>query len=159
MPICEPGKREARTGRIPPTRATAVVFCCLSFSFVATGQAIQTACKDMRYESRNQIGYGPLRVRAVRGAATDAQRTPIPKSCIGVFREEDHKLIAATETDDRGRFDLKGVPDGDYRLVAKYDGFSIANAQLRIGRAGSKKTLAVQMRPAGIDTGSFVELK
>lgn len=47
----------------------------------------------------------------------------IPKACVGVFTEIDHKLIAATETDNKGHFELKDIPTGDYRLVAKYEGF------------------------------------
>ena len=79
--------------------------------------------------------------------------------CIGIFTETDHKLIAATETDDNGHFELKGVPGGEYRLVAKYKSFCPANAEVRIERRSrSKKLLTVQMRLAGLDTCSFVEL-
>jgi len=135
------------------------VFCCLAFAFGALGQESATVCMDLSYQNRNQTDYGPLRVAALRGSATDSQGVAIPKTCVGVFTETDHKLIAATETDDNGRFELKGIPDGDYRLVAKYDGFSPANAKLRVEHSRSKKLLAVQMRPAGLDTTSFVELK
>lgn len=135
------------------------VFCCLAFAFGAAGQEGTTVCKDLSYQNRNQIDYGPLRVAALRGSARDSQGVAIPKACVGVFTGTGHKLIAATETDDNGRFELKGIPDGDYRLVAKYDGFSPANAKLRVKHSRSKKVLAVQMRPVGLDTTSFVELK
>jgi Carboxypeptidase regulatory-like domain len=140
-------------------RATGVAICCLVFE-LAAGRVTGTACKDLTYENRNQTDYGPLQVTAIRGIATDAEGVTIPKVCVGVFTETGHKLIATTETDESGHFELKNIAVGDYRLVAKYEGFSPANAKLRIEqRSRSKKPLAVQMRPAGLDTCSFVELK
>ena len=63
-------------------------------------------------------------------------------------------------TDENGRFELKGIPDGNYRLVIKYDAFCPANAKARIDRhASTKKTLIAHMRPGGIDTCSYLELK
>ena len=55
---------------------------------------------------------------------------------------------------------MNDIPDGAYRLIAKYEGFSTANAKLQIEqRSQNKKSLTVQMRPAGLDTRSFIELK
>jgi hypothetical protein len=126
---------------------------------VAAGQDSATVCKDFSYQNRNQTDYGPLRVGTLRGSVKDSQGITIPKVCIGVFTETDHKLIAATTTDDNGRFELKDIPEGTYRLVAKYEGFSPANAKLRVEHSRSKKMVTVQMRLAGLDTTSFVELK
>src|SRR5229473_6005194 len=100
---------------------TGAVFCCFAFALVATAQEIQTACKDLSYENRNQTDYGPLRVTTVRGTTKDAQSIPIPKVCVGVFTEADHKLIAAAQTDESGHFELKGISRGEYRLVARYE--------------------------------------
>jgi hypothetical protein len=137
-----------------------VATCCLAFALAAAGQESGTDCKDLSYQNRNQTDYGPLRVATIRGSTKDAQGVAIPKVCVGVFTEGDHKLIAATQSDGNGDFALKDIPNGDYRLVAKYEGFSPANAKLRVEqRTRSKKPLAVQMRPAGLDSGSFVELK
>lgn len=138
---------------------TCAVSCCLAVAFAAAGQGNKTGCKDLSYQNRNQTDYGPLRVAAIQGSAKDPQGVTMPRACIGVFTEIDHKLIAATETDDNGHFAFKDIPMGNYRLVAKYEGFSAANAKLRIERSRNKKALVVQMRPAGLDTGSFVELK
>lgn len=139
---------------------TGAGICCLALGLAVLGPATEITCKNLTYESRNQTDYGPLRVASIRGIAQDPQGVPIPKACIGAFTETDHKLIAVTQTDDSGKFELKGIPDGEYRLVAKYEGFCPANAKLRIGRrAKSKKPLTVQMRFAGLDTCSYVELK
>jgi Carboxypeptidase regulatory-like domain len=139
--------------------ALGAAICCLGLALTAASQEKIPACKDLSYASRNQTDYGPLRVAAVRGIAKDSQGVAIPKACVGVFTETDHKLVASTQTDDNGNFELKDIPAGDYRLVAKYGGFSPANAKLRVERSRGKKTLAVQMRPAGLDTSSFVEVK
>jgi hypothetical protein len=99
-------------------------------------------------------------VAAVRGVTKDAQGVAIPKVCVGVFTEADHKLVASTQTDEDGQFELNDIPDGDYRLIAKYEGFSTANAKLRIDqRSQGKKSLTVQMRPTGLDMHSFIELR
>jgi Carboxypeptidase regulatory-like domain len=135
------------------------VFCCLAVALRATGEGSATVCKDFSYQNRNQTDYGPLRVAAPRGSAKDSHGVAIPKACVGVFTETEHRLIAATETDDSGRFEFKDIPNGDYRLVAKYDGFSPANAKLRVEHSRSKKVLAIEMRPAGLDSTSSVELK
>ncbi len=133
--------------------------CCLSLMLPLACQEALPACKDLSYTNRNQTDYGPLRVPAVRGVAQDAQGVAIPRACVGVFTESDHKLIAATETDDSGNFKLKDIKAGEYRLVVTYEGFSPANAKVRIGHSRGTKVLCVQMRPAGLDSGSFVEAK
>jgi hypothetical protein len=59
----------------------------------------------------------------------------IPTACVGVFTEAGHKLIAVAPSRGKG------------------GGLSPANAKLRIEPSRSKKTLVVQLRPAGLDTG------
>jgi hypothetical protein len=134
--------------------------CSVAFVLATAVQAGQTTCADLTYESRNQIDYGPLRVSVISGIAQDAEGGRIPDVCVGVFTEKEHRLVAMAHSDESGRFELKAVPVGKYRLVAKYEGFCPANARLRIGRlARRKKLLTVQVRPTGIDTCSYIELK
>ena len=141
-------------------RGRVLAICCLSFGLLRAAEETGSACKNLSYENRNQTDYGPLHVAAVRGVAKDAQGVVIPKACVGVFTEAGHKLVAATQTDDGGQFELNDIPDGAYRLIAKYEGLSTANAKLRIDqRSQSKKSLTVQMRPTGLDMHSFIELK
>jgi hypothetical protein len=122
------------------------------------GQETNPVCKNMTYENRNQIDYGPLRVGVIKGIAVDSQRVTIPKICVGVFTEAEHKLVATIETNGNGEFELKSLPNGDYRLVAKYPGFCPANARLRVQmRSHSKRKLTVHMKPAGIDICSYVD--
>ena len=133
---------------------------CLAFGLLKAAEEPGTACKNLSYENSNQTDYGPLHVAAVRGVAKDAQGVLIPEACVGVFTEPGHKLVASTQTDDDGQFELNDIPDGAYRLIAKYESLSTANAKLRIEqRSQNKKSLTVQMRPTGLDTHSFIELK
>ena len=116
------------------------------------------SCAEMVYEHRNQVDYGPLQLGTVRGIAQDNQGEKIPKACVGVFTEADHKLVATRETDDKGRFALEKVPKGVYRLVIKYPGFCPANVRIQVsGKRG--KSATVHMRAAGIDTCSYIEAK
>jgi Carboxypeptidase regulatory-like domain len=138
----------------------AIAICCLASGLLIATQNTGAACKSLSYEDRNQTDYGPLQVAKVRGVARDAEGVTIPRACVGLFSELGHKLVATTQTNDRGEFELAGIPDGSYRLVAKYEGFSSANARIRIEKhSQSKKSLTVQMRLLGIDARSFVELR
>src|SRR5580692_10817079 len=97
--------------------ALALVTCS-----VARGQTPN--CKDMVYRNRNQIDYGrPITVAAAKGVAEDRQGVRIPKACVGIFTEPSHKLVAFVEAEGDGRFEVKGLAGGDYRLVVEYDGF------------------------------------
>jgi Carboxypeptidase regulatory-like domain len=141
-------------------RGRVLAICCLAFGLLRAAEETGDVCKNLSYENRNQTDYGPLHVSAVRGVAKDAQGVVIPKACVGVFTEADHKLVATALTNNDGRFELNDIPDGTYRLIAKYEGFSTANAKLRVEqRSQSKKSLTVQMHPTGLDTHSFIELK
>ena len=109
-------------------------------------------------ENRNQVDYGPLQLGDARGSVLDFQGVDIPKACVGIFTDVDHKLVDMSETDDLGRFSVEKVPKGIYRLVVKYPGFCPANARVRI--SGEKgKSAVVHMKAAGIDTCSYVEAK
>jgi hypothetical protein len=141
-----------------PTRTC---ICFFGLALVAIGQEPPEVCKDMTYENRNPTETGPFQVSQIRGIAQDAQRLPID-ACVGIFTEPEHNLIAVAESDGSGRFELTGIPDGNYRLVVKaiYTGFCPANAKLQIDRrTKTKKPLTAQMRSADSPTCSWIESK
>ena len=48
----------------------------------------------VEYENHNQIDYGPLIVQEVKGTIIDPQQVAVPKVCVGIFTEKEHKLVA-----------------------------------------------------------------
>lgn len=118
----------------------------------------QTTCDSpMSYESHNQIDPRPLRLKTIRGVAIDEQGAAIWNVCLGLFAEKDHKLIVSSRAGEDGRFALKDIPPGEYRLVAKSPGFCTANVPLRVGTpsSGSKTELVLHMNVTGIDKCSY----
>ncbi len=112
----------------------------------------------VEYENHNQTDYGPLIVQNVRGVVTDPQEGTIPKMCVGIFTEKDHKLVATAETDANGHFALQSVSPGLYRLVVKADPLCAANVPLRVVKCQKKnKALHVHMKARGLDSCSYGE--
>ena len=110
----------------------------------------------MSYDNRNQIDYGPLKLRSLQGKAVDPDGVPVPGVCVGLFTESDHRLIVATATLANGEFQMKDAPTGYYRLVAECPPFGAANARVRLGRGAA--SVVLKMRPVGVDTTSYVAL-
>jgi hypothetical protein len=130
---------------------------CGASSFAAQEQTTSSPCMA-EYENHNQIDYGPLVVREVRGTVSDPQQTAMPKVCLTVFTEKDHKSVATTETDANGRFSFQSVPPGRYRLIVKADALCTANIPLHVvSRLKRKQVLQVHMKPRGLDTCSYGE--
>jgi hypothetical protein len=113
----------------------------------------------IEYENHNQIDYGPLVVQDVKGTITDQQHNAVPRVCVGVFSEKDHKLVVATESDADGNFSLQTTPPGRYRLVVKADPLCAANAPLHVVKhKREKQVLQVIMKPRGLDSCSYAEV-
>jgi hypothetical protein len=60
-------------------------------------------------------------------------RVPVPGACVGLFMP-DGKILSTTTTNDQGYFKIAPVSPGSYRLVAKFNGFCVANVPLSIVR-------------------------
>src|SRR5437763_7184819 len=111
------------------------------------------------YENHNQVDYGPLVVQNVKGTITDAQHVAVPKLCVGIFTENEHKLVATAESDADGKFSLQSLPLGRYRLVVKADPLCAANVPLQVVKRQKKKqVLHVHMKPRGLDSCSYANL-
>ena len=118
-------------------------------------------CKDMIYSHENQIDSRPIELREVKGKILDSSGTLVPKVCVGIFTEPEHKLLRYAQTDESGTFELDTtrLPEGEYRLVAQLPGFCPGNARIRNRpRSRQKKRLVVHMEVRGIDTCSYVGL-
>ena len=101
-------------------RAGVAAVALLVLPLAARGQGHSSPC-IVQYENHNQVDYGPLVVQDVKGTITDPQQVAVPKACVGIFTEKDHKLVATTKSDADGKFSLQSVPPGQYRLVVKAD--------------------------------------
>jgi hypothetical protein len=127
--------------------------------FAAQQQGNSSSCLA-EYENHNQIDYGPLIVRKIQGAITDPQQAAIPKACVALFTEKEHRLVATTQSDEEGKFSLANIPPGRYRLVTKAEPLCAASVPLRVvNRRNTKKVLHVHMKPHSLDSCSYAELR
>lgn len=55
------------------------------------------------YENHNQIDYGPLIVQEVEGMITDPQQVAVPKVCVGIFTQKEHKVVRHRGNRGRGQ--------------------------------------------------------
>ena len=83
----------------------------------------------------------------------------MPQVCVGLFTAKEHRLLATTETDSHGYFELRDIPRGDYRIIAKVLGFCAANVPVRIDSHRGKRKVLLHIRPEGIDTCSWGDYK
>ena len=133
----------------------AVVFLALTASAC---RAQQRAGKcSPAYQNNNNIDYGPLVFRNLSGYDIDPASARTAGGCIGLFAEEDHRLVAATAADQDGNFSFAAVVPGRYRLVVDFRGYCAANVPLRIvrwPRGGWHRKLVVHMSVGDIDACS-----
>jgi hypothetical protein len=128
-------------------------------------------CKQaIAYENHNQSDPGPLSVDSLTGrviaeAGDDAQEIgPVPGACLGLFTEEEHRLIATATADQEGRFQFGKVSNGEYRLVVLVGRLCTANVPLKVsgerrGKVAGKRQLVIHMMPRGIDRCSYGDFK
>jgi Carboxypeptidase regulatory-like domain len=141
-----------------PTLVRVRCVACLSLILPMVAQSPNAAVEDA-YENHNQIDYGPLKLRAVLGIATDPAGIPTPSALVLLFSEPDHHLLSKTTTNADGRFSLGKVKHGLYRLVVKEYGFCSANVPIVVKAGADGKQLAVHMKVGGVDTCSYGDLK
>lgn len=151
-------------------RAMIFFAAALSLSVAAGAQSSSDPCPaSPAYENHNMVDYGPLKVRIVEGKSIihsedkAAPERAISGACLSLFTEKEHTLVASTVADSEGRFQLAPVTPGRYRLLARSNGFCVANIPVLImGSSGATKSQATELlihfRPAGIDTCSYGEL-
>lgn len=134
-------------------------------------QQTKEPCKcQVTYENNNQVDPKPLSVHVVAGRTISevgdigsAQEIgAVAGACLGLFTEQDHRLVATSVADDEGGFQFAEVPSGKYRLVVQVAGLCVANVPLQIVRGlrgKDQKQLVVHMRPSGVDSCSYGDYK
>jgi hypothetical protein len=133
-----------------------IVLFALTVS-VSTAQESNGKCVPT-YQDHNMIDYGPLVFRNLSGHDIDPYSVRMAGGCIGLFTEEDHRLVATTQTDQDGNFAFAKTAPGRYRLVVVFPGFCVANVPLRVvhwPRGGRLRRLVLHMMLGAIDTCSY----
>lgn len=90
-------------------------------------------------------GAGPVAAAVgivMSGIVTDSSGIPVPGAFISIGEFE-----AAAISDGRGRFDLAGIPEGEYTLSATHLGYSPALVRNVRIRQGSVATLLIELQP------------
>lgn len=70
---------------------------------------------------------------SVKGIAFDTlSKQPVASATISVLDKKDSSLVTFTMTDNTGRFELKGIPNGDYRLLISHVNYHNSNTPFTI---------------------------
>ncbi|MGO9275413.1 MAG: hypothetical protein ACLQOO_35115 [Terriglobia bacterium] len=131
-------------------------------SYLAHQSGDSSQCST-EYEDHNQIGVGPLRVRAVQGRcviqAGALERPGVSGACFVLFTENDHRLVASVRGDSDGHFEMEGVAPGRYRLVGRAEGLCTANIPIQVVKSARRKLeIVVHFQLTWTDTCSYGEL-
>lgn len=135
----------------------------IPFLFLATlvrAQPAREQCTTpVEYENKNQVDPPALSLWTLSGRVIDFQGVTIPDACLAMFREKDKKLVRAIVANRNGRFSIRGLRKGRYRLLVKVRGFCPANSKLVVGSKKPARRVVVHMKPQGIDSCSFIDTK
>lgn len=78
----------------------------------------------------------------VKGLAFDTlAKAPVASATISVLDRKDSSLVTFTMTDHTGRFELKGIPDGEYRLLVSHVSYHNSNTFFRIDEGNRNRDL------------------
>ncbi|MDP4263703.1 MAG: TonB-dependent receptor family protein [Bacteroidota bacterium] len=70
---------------------------------------------------------------SIKGVAFDtASRQPVASATITLVQKKDSSLISFTMTDNAGRFELSGIPNGEYRLLISHVNYHNSNVLFSI---------------------------
>ncbi len=101
-------------------------FCLTCFFLVIFGNYLLAQntekCSSLKYEEINQIIPNSLSVKKLVGnVIAEDGKIPLVDVCIGLFVEANKKLILVTQSNREGKFKMKKIPNGKYRLVVKHN--------------------------------------
>lgn len=123
---------------------------------LSTQQKAASSSCIATYENHNQTDYGSLIVQEVKGTVLDPHQSPIRGACVGIFTENEHRLVATIESGEDGGFRLSKAPPGHYRLVVSARPLCVANVPLLVVKRHSKRQqIQVHMKPHGLDSCSY----
>lgn len=120
-------------------------------------------------EYNNCVGLEQIKLSKISGQVSEflenkeggKETIYLSDACVTLY-SNDKKVIDSTETDEKGRFKLKNVPDGNYWLVVSddYKVYTPALIEIKVDRKlKEKRKMTVRMVISGIDTCSYGELQ
>src|SRR5690348_1575432 len=79
---------------------------------------------------------------SIKGVLFDtAANQPVASATITLLQKKDSSLVSFTMTDSKGRFELTGLANGDYRLLVTHVNYHNINKYFTINDAGKSKDL------------------
>lgn len=85
---------------------------------------------------------------SISGVVTDTAMRPLDNATVSIY-----SVSRSARTDDRGKFAIAGLPDGEYELYVLHIGYIPEQFKVRVSRGGSAEILAKLTRlPATLDT-------
>lgn len=114
-------------------------------------------CKNMPYLHQDQFSRQPIELSEVHGTVVDKNGVVLENVCVGLFSDDNRQLLRYARTDTNGHFsiDVKGLPDGTYRLVGQFIEFCPANAVVEVhSKAQEKEPLLLRMNLRGAKTAA-----
>ena len=101
------------------------VFILVALSSICLAQQQAVSCPTtIEYANRNQVDPSRSTLSVLKGRVIDEvgnpakEIGPIP-ACLGLFTENDRRLVASTIADEEGKFEFKSIKPGLYRLVVR----------------------------------------
>ncbi len=80
------------------------------------------------------------RTSQLTGVVIDANGAPVPHSVIEVYSPyEKGEIVATYQSDETGRFCIKGLKKGKYRMKVGWSGFGFNCAEMKIEISGKTK--------------------
>ena len=77
---------------------------------------------------------------SIRGVAYDTiSKQPVPGATISILDRKDSSLVTFTMTDQVGEFQLRGLANGDYRLMITHVGYHNSNTYFSIDDTNKNK--------------------
>lgn len=102
-------------------------------------------------------GAPPASAQTIIGLVTDTDLKPIPDARVSL-----RKPRLETSTDQRGRFQIAGLPRGDYELLIRRIGFELESVAASIGDSGAVVRICMEVAtrplPAMISSASRIGL-
>src|SRR5436190_20413692 len=69
----------------------------------------------------------------IRGIAFDTiSKQPVAGAAVTVVEKKDSSLVSFTMTDNAGKFELSGIPNGEYRLMISHANYRNSNTLFTI---------------------------